>query len=88
MKKPLIKVAVSREAGASLEAMLGTLNKESLSKIKKQDFLSWLVINYEKRHFSKEKKKNPKRNSKSIKLRQILVKRARILKKSCNASRY
>lgn len=53
MKEKLAKVAITEKANETLTKMLEIINKDSLTKIKKQNLLSWIVINYQKKHFSK-----------------------------------
>ena len=49
------KIAITENANEVLIKMLETLNKETLTKIKKQSLASWIILNYEKKHFSKPK---------------------------------
>ena len=53
-EKIFTKVSISKKASIVLKTMLEALNKNSLTKITKQNLLSWLIINYEKNHFSKQ----------------------------------
>ena len=82
MKEKLLKIAISNSANKSIEKMLEALNKYSLSKIKKQDFCSWIIINYEKKYFSKEMPKILKEVQSPLAYAKKLIKKLESSEKS------
>ena len=86
MKYKLTKISISNSANKSIEKMLETLNKHSLSKIKKQDFCSWIIINYENKYFSKEIPKILKGTQNPIAYAKSLIKKLESSKEELNFS--
>ncbi len=56
-KEKIIKISLTKESSDSLKTMLESLNKNIKAKIKKTDLLSWIILNYQKKHFSNNMKK-------------------------------
>ncbi len=56
-KEKIMKVSLTKESGDSLKTMLESLNKDIKAKIKKTDLLSWIILDYQKKHFSNNMKK-------------------------------
>ena len=52
-KEKIMKVSLTKESGDSLKTMLESLNKDIKAKIKKTDLLSWIILDYQKKHFFK-----------------------------------
>lgn len=70
----LAKTAITYQANTALTKMLEILNKDSITKIKKQDLLSWLIQTYEKNYFQKQTKKIRKETQKPLSYAKSLIK--------------
>ena len=73
MKEKLAKSAITHQANIALSKMLEVLNKDPSLKIKKQNFLSWLIKEFEERHFRKSISKIKRENKDALMELQNLI---------------
>ncbi len=82
MKEKLSKIAISNQANKSLASMLEALNKETATKVKKQDLTSFIIESYEKHHFKKNINKIKKETQNPVAYAKSLIKELESTNKS------
>ncbi len=56
-KEKIMRIPLTKKSSDSLKTMLESLNKNIKAKIKKTNFLSWIILDYQNKYFSKNMKK-------------------------------